>query len=507
MCSSPFSLGYCCKIAKKKRVEKLILLLIDMYISDKSTENSRMISGFAMRSIVRQAGDVVRSNFMLEVVPVVWLASHDNTPGNGDIAKSWGDAFEELVPGMDAAISLYQQECVALIRKLLESQVYALRHIALLALKHLVLACKVRFAEEMDATLAQVVRILPGRLWTGKEVALDVLVFLAQECGGRMSAAQARSTMDALRAECARNRTDYRREAIRCTGKAALCFPFLKGDEVLLPMRAVLQPVLDLTASSSKEEQSSAATPAAAASAAPSAVAASSSSSSSSSAAGEEKESGPDVLLVTYTYACLADLFPSAKAAVTTLHALRVQGKAGAADGVDDADWYAAQAAHVDWIVDSLLAGLEKGFVWSVRTNKTSAIVRFVRAFDWPSSQLSLTAASALCVLFFCFRSVRVAIWTALRRVFESLYGGEELEPATAGASDVVSKRSYGVSLVRPDLLAKVAAALTAPTGLGEPKYPLVKARAIELLQAIADKQTGELCARSHGAPSALRAV
>jgi len=98
---------------------------------------------------------------------------------------------------------------------------------------------------------------------------------------------------------------------------------------------------------------------------------------------------------------------------------------------------------------------------------------------------------------FFSVRSVRVSIWTALRRVFESLYGGEDLEPATAGASDVVSKRSYGASLVRPDLLAKVAAALTAPTGLGEPKYPLVKARAIELLQAIADKQTGRLRARA----------
>lgn len=423
------------EIAKKKRVEKLLTSLIDMYVSDKSSETSRLISGFALRSIVRQAGDTIRGNFMLDLVPVAFLASHDNTPGATDIAKVWSEAYEDLVPGQDAGIVLYQKECAELARKLSESSVYALRHIALLALKHLILACKLQFSNEIPVTLPLLLKLLPGRLWTGKEVALDALAFLSIECHTKMTAAQARDILKALAAEMERNKADYKREAVRCFGKAAAAFPYLHERESVLLAKPHLQPILDLTADSTKDEKDGAA--------------AASSSSSSSSTAGKdasEKPKGPDVLLVTYAYAALAELLPSPQAAVTALHVLRTSGDSHAADGVSDQDWYDSQAKHAEWILDSLLAGLEKGFSWTVR----------------------------------------VAILLALKKFFESIYAGEDLSPTTSG--DVVPKKSFGPSLVRPEFMSKLITSLLKPTALGEPKIPLVKGRAMELLQVVADR-------------------
>jgi len=435
------ALGHLCRVAKKKRVEKVLASLHDMYLSDQSNDTSRLVSGFALRSIARQAGDVLRGNFLPECVPVAWLASHDNTPGQGDIAKAWADTLEELLPGLDAAIPGYQRECVVLIQKSLDSPVYALRHIALLALKHLIVACKARFATEVDALLPQLIKLLPGRLWTGKEVALDALLLLGQECASKLSAAHARSMLTAVRAECARNKTDYKREAIRVYGKLVACFPYLSGDETVAPIKEILQPILELTASDSKI----AAQASTAGGAAPAA----------SAAAGDkkdgEKEAGPDVLLISYSYACLADLLPKPQAAVNALHSLRVlagsssaPAAAGSADATDN-DWYVSQSAHAEWLVSSLLRGLEKGFVWTVR----------------------------------------VAIWTALKRVVEDLYDGEPLAPTVPGAGTSVPKKSYGASLVTPSLVIRISRAAAGSTGLGEPKFPAVRARCVELLQAL----------------------
>lgn len=453
------ALGYLCKVAKKKRVEKLLTSLLDLYTSDKSSETSRLVSGFALRSIVRQAGDVVRSSFMLDVLPTVFLASHDNTPGAKEIGVAWSETLEELIPGLDAGIPQYQSECVALLTKILqESQVYALRHIALLALKRLILACKLRFATSLPTVFPLLIKLLPGRLWTGKEVALDALVFLAQECGSKMTAQQARQLLESLRSECGRAKTEYRREAIRCVGKAAVCFPYLKGSEVIEPMKAVLQPILDLNSSSVKGEETAPAVANAAAPAAPSASS-SAAAAAASSAGSEEKESGPDALLITYSYACLADLCPVPQSAVTAVHVVRSLG-GSAADSVADGDWYAAQSSHLDWLLSSLLGGLDKGFSWTVR----------------------------------------VAIWSALKRVLDAAYDGQELAPTIVGSGSGNSsiagggdcKQSFGPSLVQPAMLAAIAAALLKNTGLGEPKFPLVKARAMECLQAAMDRPAGQ---------------
>lgn len=433
------AIGYLCKIAKRKRVEKLLTSLIEMYVSEKSTETSRLISGFALRSIVRQAGDTVRTNFMLELVPVAFLASHDNTPGHPDIAAVWAETFEELVPGLDAGVVLYIKECAECARRLLDSQAYALRHIALLSLKHLILACKSRFSVEVSATLPPLLKLLPGRVWTGKEVALDAIAFLAQECGSKLTAQQARDILAALAAEMARQKTDYKREAIRCFGKAAACFPFLHERDTILLAKPHLQAILDLTADSTKEEKKEDAT-----------------ASASSSSSTDDQMSGPDLLLVTYTYASLAELLPSPQAAVTALYALRTSTDASAATGLVDDDWYTSQSHHASWVISSLLAGLEKGFSWTVR----------------------------------------VAILVALKRVFEQLYTGEEIAPTTAG--DVVPKKSFGASLVQPAYLGQLADSLLKPTGLGEPKYPLVKARAIETMQAIAQRPAGQRQTHAH---------
>jgi proteasome component ECM29 len=439
------TLGFLCKIAKKKRVEKVLASLHELYTSDKSSETSRLVSGFALRSISRQAGDVLRGNFLPECVPVAWVASHDNTPGASDIAKAWSEALEEQIPGLDNAIPLFQHETVELIRKLLDSQVYALRHIALLALKHLIVACKLRFASEVEALLPQLLKLLPGRLWTGKEVALDVLLMLSQECATKLTAAQARAIVTAVRGECTRNKSEYKREAIRVYGKIVASFPYLSGDETVAPFKEIVQPILDLTASSSKQGAA-----AGASSGASSAVA---SASEKKSTDGDEKETGPDVLLVTYTYACLADLLPKPQAAVTALHVLRNLSADAAADVRDDG-WAVSQAAHVEWLVGSLLGGLERGFAWTVR----------------------------------------VAIWAALKRVVENLYDGEPVGPTVAGGNNAASgaavgeKKSYGPSLVTPALMGRIGRAVTGSAGLGEPKFPVVRARAVEMLQALVDR-------------------
>lgn len=439
------AIGYLCKIAKKKRVEKLLLSLIDMYLSDKSSDTSRLVSGFGLRSIVRQAGDTIRGNFMNELVPVAFLASHDNTPGNAEIQKVWAETYEELVPGMDAGVVLYMKECTECARKLLESPVYALRHIALLALKHLVLACKLRFSDEVGVTLPAVLKILPGRLWTGKEVALDVCAFIAQECHTKLTAAQARDILRALAAELDRNKTDYKREAIRCFGKAAAAFPWASEKETILLAKDKLIPILAMTADTNKDDKKDAAAPAANTSAA-----------SSSQPSESEATKGPDNLLITYTYGALAELLPSPQAAVTSLYVFRSSSDASAGAGVSDGDWYDLQSTHAEWLLDSLLAGLEKGFSWTIR----------------------------------------VAILVALKRFFDHLYAGEELSPTTAGSIEPV--KSFGPSLAKPEFIGRLVQSILKPTVIEEQKYPLVRARAIELLDAATSRPQGQHEIKTH---------
>lgn len=444
------ALGYLCRIAKKKRVEKVMASLSDMYLSDRSTNTSRLISGFALRSIARQAPDVVRKEFMSELVPLAFLATHDNTAGHPEIKNVWNEVFEELLPGGDSAVPLYMRECAAFARKEIESPVYVLRHIALLTIKHLILVCKLRFESELSATLPLLINVLPGRLWQGKEVALDALAFLSQECGSRMSEEQIIQTLGAVCAECKRNKTEYKREAIRCMGKVAACFPFISDQHTIEPMKELLQPILDLSATSSSTGEREVAS------------------------MDDEKEKGPNLLLITYTYGCLGDLFPSPQDAINGLYVLQRQqqeqkmedipsdqtaapptssplsssASSSIASSSSTPAWYDSQHRHLEWMLTSLLPGLEKGYAWSVR----------------------------------------VAILHSLKRVVDNVYGGESLAPTTAGS--VVESRSFGPSLIRESDVAQLVSGLLRPNALAEAKIPAVRAKAIEVVQKMADRQT-----------------
>jgi len=421
------ALGALCKIAKKKKAGKIITNLLSLYtspdtVSNAGIEQSRLVSAFAIRSIVRQGGDYVRTNFLLDIVAVAFVGTHDTVK---EIATLWGESFEELAPGLDSNVSLYLSEITTLVSSLVQTSSYALRHIALLALKHAVLASKTHFAPHINSLLPLLLSLLPGRLWSGKEVTFDVLLHLVLECRSATTRQQQSTLLHAMLPECQRPKLGYAGNAIRCVGRMSAALPHLP---IVAELRPILQPIIEQSAGEEKKN--------------------------SMTDVGEEEDSGTAVLLQTYAYGCFGDLMPNPQVAVTQVYESCVlfpppSDAPHSSSAIDFHDWYVAQQTHAGWLLDSLLSGLEKGWSWIVRA----------------------------------------AILVAVKRWCEAVYAGELVATTIVAVTPPCTYTFQGASVATAPLFTRLLTSLSSPLCLGDAKYPAIRARSMEVLSCIVERQ------------------
>lgn len=331
-------LGYCCKVAKAKKVRKFVNKLVDMYMDSDSSDVLREVSGLATRSVSRIAPDSARANAVV-LVPIAFVAQHDEIEA---VKTVWKSSWDEMVTGDETGAELHTHEIVILCEKLFESNAWRHRRVALLSLARLCELTKLGVAAEIPKILAILLPALPGSVWEGKEVLFEALLSLSKHCYARLTGQQVTLVMQAVQTQCGRKQSlvqgvtgEYLVKAFHCLGELGELFLHSSMFGLAVPA---------MTAIITKEEQEV--------------------------EKGDERtrdDDKKDSLLMAAVFSCLGRLWP------------RQEIREGRGEGIKSLSegWQAEQSKHASWVVRVFADGLQGGLSWNVRVALLNSLHTF----------------------------------------------------------------------------------------------------------------------------------
>jgi proteasome component ECM29 len=101
-----------------------------------------------------------------------------------EIASVWTEVWDDLTPGREPGATLYLSEIVALAVNVFTATTssYVLKVNAMKAVAEAATLTGLLFAPHLASILPLILKSLPGRLWSGKEVLLSLSVDLLKAC-------------------------------------------------------------------------------------------------------------------------------------------------------------------------------------------------------------------------------------------------------------------------------------------------------------------------------------
>ena len=330
------ALGYLCRVAKRKRVGRVIEGLLAQYTSDDSASAKRLACGLAVQQLVEKASDSTREEFFPTIAPYAFLASHD---GEDDVKKLWSAVWEDMVPSTDSGAVTYQADIVALTRTTFDSSSWTMRQTTYAALTTLVKASKARFEEHLSTFVPLVVKAMPGRIWAGKEklfgLAVAVCVEVRDDAGSKVKEEDVQQLLHAVLEETKRNKTDHKREAIAAVGEIAQANAAFVDvtEEMKQTLDGVFQQATSHQGGASAREQ----------------AAATRVIGSDADVHDRKKAAKDDQLYFATAYTALGRIFPSPA-------------------------FLSSQQQHVAWYLSSLTQALRSGLEWQVRVEALKAL-------------------------------------------------------------------------------------------------------------------------------------
>jgi proteasome component ECM29 len=232
------AIGFVCRIAKRKRVQKTLVAVAKMYLEPKSAL-AQEAGGMAASEISLRALEMTK-RYAIDIAPVAFVAMHHSSSSgrnNGNDAKqssaaqqvartaaAWGTCWEEISPGSTSSgARLYRSDIVALFCKQFardDSISWELKRALVNSIAALAALTKSAFAPHLESVLDVLVAALPGRLWSGKEDILSALATIGEACSAELqSSALAQSVLAALLVETKRRKTVYKRNAVVAVSK------------------------------------------------------------------------------------------------------------------------------------------------------------------------------------------------------------------------------------------------------------------------------------------------
>lgn len=241
------AIGYLCRVAKKKRVAKVVSGLRELYTGERSGEKERLVAALTAAALARRAPEMAKE-FQDELVPLGFLGARDP---DKDVEAAWKEMWEELVPVPQIAYRLYAKDTVEfLARCMAEGASWLLRKLALRAARDLAAALDTASLEAVVAPLLKALLAqLPGRIWDGKEAALDAIAALISAAKTVLPPAAADEVAAALLEQCQREKRAFRTAAFTALGAVCRDLPSRdRLDAVRLAAAAALQSLADASA-------------------------------------------------------------------------------------------------------------------------------------------------------------------------------------------------------------------------------------------------------------------
>jgi len=166
-------LGFMCRLAAPKSVQKLLQSLKEVYGKSEADDvASRSVVGHTLFELSKTAASQLQPYYS-EVVPLVFLARHEAD-------KSAKKLFEDTWIEMGCSLSLYLKEIITEINSALGSESWTMKKQGATAISTLFSSVSISSIESYEEQLlAAITNNLKGRIWNGKEallVALGTLV-------------------------------------------------------------------------------------------------------------------------------------------------------------------------------------------------------------------------------------------------------------------------------------------------------------------------------------------
>lgn len=217
------------KYAGDKRMEKFIGDMVEAYGGEGDVD-ARLYSGMVLRELLKVAPDVFQK-WSGAILPTAFAAKADD---DGEVAKVWGEIWEEGVTSERAALRLYLTELVEVVVTGLTAQQWGRRKTAAEALLQL---CDKVGSPQLDDHAQRLVQILiseiPGRLWDGKERFLEALGALCQATSSALKDKVDRGNIiDTIISAAQRKKSSYRLAALKCLEQAISAFQLDVYDKV-----------------------------------------------------------------------------------------------------------------------------------------------------------------------------------------------------------------------------------------------------------------------------------
>ncbi|KAK9850611.1 hypothetical protein WJX84_005115 [Apatococcus fuscideae] len=169
--------GAVAKYAAPARVDKLVAEAVAVF-TEPGDQEARLVSGLLLRELSRQAPEAF-SNCKNQVMPLAFLARTDE---DADVAKLWGEVWEEGSMSQAAALRLYISDLAPLLLQSLTSSQWGRKQAAADAMRGLAEAAPDVLQPHATIMAAALLKELPGRLWDGKESILKALAALCKAC-------------------------------------------------------------------------------------------------------------------------------------------------------------------------------------------------------------------------------------------------------------------------------------------------------------------------------------
>eukprot|EP00457_Paulinella_chromatophora_P000187 gb/GEZN01000187.1/.p1 GENE.gb/GEZN01000187.1/~~gb/GEZN01000187.1/.p1 ORF type:complete len:1967 (+),score=435.69 gb/GEZN01000187.1/:681-5903(+) len=415
------TMGYLCRVAKKKRVGKVVSSLVEMYgeaANAKDPVRQRQAAGQAVLAVVKHAPDQAKL-YTTDLAPAAFLAMHDT---DETARLLWEEVWELVAPGTKGGVELYAEEIVARVLQILEAKEssYEAKATASKALaRAMEIASPLRFADSFPALLSCLESALPGRLWTGKEDLLALLATALETCNLKVQPEEAKRALAVVLAEAARTKLSYLRAALPCLARAGASFPTLQ-PVVFRKSLTMLSPLLDQALEAAVHTAPSSEN---------SSVPADTAEAKAEKKPGEKDEEKVPPLLLVEMFSCLSKLWPGGPTPAQSTKSNQQHQTAQAENRPEgeEESWYALQKSLSPVYLFLLDRAMRAGLLWNVRVTVLEALGTFVqRIHVKPLESFSPVLTPELCA---------VAVSTASQGVADGKYG----KVRTAGLKALLS--------------------------------------------------------------------
>jgi proteasome component ECM29 len=345
------ALGYLCKVGKKKRVGRLINELCSSYIEGKSAASVVL----ALRHMCNYGGSTVK-DYATEIIPTASIGLFDS---DKEVQQEFQLIWDELTPGTTTGYTLYAAEIVKFYIPLFDSSSWQLRQTVFRSLNAIVETIKAKFEPFVPLVLPILLKSMPGRLWTGKETVLTLVVSIAVECKAVLTAQQIEEIYVGLLEELQRNKSDYKTVAVQQLGRFLAKFPAI--PQAFGQTKAALQTTIDLAIQYGVKSDAEMKRDEEAELAHNTTSLASATVAKKDLAAEEDKSKRVDASLLVAVYECLGKAWPQSNSSP---------------------DWSKIQVENSQYMLNALNNSLKAGLNWVVRVALLHAYKEYVSNLD-----------------------------------------------------------------------------------------------------------------------------